>query len=113
MNEGGGSYHYGDSVTQIGGTGNTGINKNQTPATDPQTAFREMLRAIEILRAQVSADDRQVIDDSLRTINNTDNNDPGTMRRALTAIAGVATMVGQVGVPVVEAVRRVMTLIAG
>jgi hypothetical protein len=113
LSEGGGSYHYGDSVTQIGGTGNTGINKNQVTATDPQTAFREMLQAIEILRAQVSPDDRQVIDDSLQTINSTNGTSPGTMRRALTAIAGVATMVGQVGVPVVEAVRRVTALIAG
>jgi hypothetical protein len=109
----GGNYHIGDSVTQIGGSGNTGINKNQASAGDPQAAFRDMIQAIQMLRGQVSLDDRQVIDDSLQTIGNGGNTDPGTMRRALTAIAGVATMVGQVGVPVVEAVRRVMALVGG
>jgi hypothetical protein len=113
LSDNGGYTHYGDSVTQIGGTGNTGISKNQAPATDPQAAFRDMLRAIEILRTQVSADDRQVIDDSLHTINNTATDDPSTLRRALSAIAGVAPLVGQVGVPVVEAVRRVTDLIPG
>jgi hypothetical protein len=32
----------------------------------------------------------------------------GTLRRALGNIAGVAAMVGQVGVPVIEGVREVM-----
>ncbi|WP_406445067.1 hypothetical protein OHB14_39020 [Streptomyces sp. NBC_01613] len=112
MNDGG-NFHIGDAVTQIGGSGNTGIYKNQASAADPQAAFRDMIQAIQVMRGQVSAEDRQVIDDSLQTIGNGANADPGTMRRALTAIAGVATMVGQVGVPVIEAVRRVTALFGG
>jgi hypothetical protein len=109
---GGGSFHIGDSVTQTGGIGNTGINKNHE-AADPQAAFRDLLQAIQVLRGQVSAEDRQIVDDSLHTIGTGSNVEPGTLRRALGAIAGVATVVGEIGIPVVEAVRRVLALLGG
>ncbi|MFK0152506.1 hypothetical protein ACIQVK_10570 [Streptomyces sp. NPDC090493] len=109
---GGGSFHIGDSVTQTGGIGNTGINKGQG-AVDPQAAFRDMIQAIQVMRGQVSTEDQRVIDDSLRVVGSGANVEPGTLRRALGAIAGVATVVGEVGVPVVEAVRRVLALFGG
>lgn len=104
-----GNYHYGDEVTQYGDH-NIGMIKNQSPA-DPQTAFREMINAVQILRTQVSPADRQVIDESLHAMSPTGaagTVEPSTLRRALGAIAGVATMVGQTGAPVIEAVRQVM-----
>lgn len=107
-----GGNHYGDSVTQTGGMGNVGINKNQG-AVDPQAAFREMIQAIQVLRGQVSAEDRRVIDDSLGAISAGRDVDPGTLRLALSAIGGVATVVGEVGAPVVAAIQRVLALIAG
>ncbi len=100
------SYHFGDQVTQHGDH-NVGIVKNQAPA-DPGEALREMINAVQILRSQVPAADRQVIDDSLSAIGSGRNPEKGALRRALGNIAGVATMVGQVGVPVVDSVRRVM-----
>ncbi|MFD3926549.1 hypothetical protein [Streptomyces sp. NPDC058614] len=109
---GGGSFHIGDSVTQTGGIGNTGIYKNQG-AVDPQVAFRDMIQAIQVLRGQVSTEDQRVIDDSLHTIGTRSDVEPGTLRRALGAIAGVATVVGEVGLPVVEAVRRVLAAFGG
>ncbi|MEV8021703.1 hypothetical protein AB0O76_36320 [Streptomyces sp. NPDC086554] len=112
-----GGNHYGDSVTQTGGVGNTGIIKNQGVPADPQAAFREMMQAIQVLRGQISAEDRQVIDASLNTIGAGTapggEVDPGTLRRALAAIAGVATVVGEVGAPVVAAIQRVLALIGG
>ncbi len=48
------------------------------------------------------------IDESVSTIGTGDHVEAGTLRRALGNIAGVATMVGQVGVPVIDAVRKVM-----
>jgi hypothetical protein len=102
-----GNFHYGDNVTQHGNH-NVGIIKNQGPA-DPQAAFREMITAVQVLRGQVSAADRQVIDESMKAIGTGDNVEKGTMRRALSNIAGVATVVGQVGVPVIESIRAVMT----
>jgi hypothetical protein len=104
--------HIGDKINQIGGTGNTGIIKDQG-AVDPRAAFRDMIQAIPVLRGQVSTEDREVIDASLRTIGTGSDVEPGTLRRALGAIAGVATVVGEVGLPVVEAVRRVMGAFGG
>jgi hypothetical protein len=101
-----GNFHYGDNVTQHGNH-NVGIIKNQGPA-DPQAAFREMITAVQVLRGQVSTADRQVIDESMKAIGTGDNVEKGTLRRALSNIAGVATVVGQVGVPVIESVRAVM-----
>lgn len=101
-----GNFHYGDNVTQHGNH-NVGIIKNQGPA-DPQAAFREMITAVQVLRGQVSAADRQVIDESMKAIGTGDNVEKGTLRRALSNIAGIATVVGQVGVPVIESVRAVM-----
>jgi hypothetical protein len=101
------SYHFGDEVTSYGDH-NIGMIKNQC-AVDPQTAWREMINAVRVLQGQVSATDRQVIDESMTIIASGDKVESGTLRRALGNIAGIATMVGQVGVPVVEAVRKVMT----
>ena len=99
-------FHFGDEVTQHGNH-NIGMIKNQGPA-DPQAAFREMINAVQILRGQVSASDRQVIDESMRAIGTGGNVEKGTLRRALGSIAGVATMVGEVGIPVLQSIRAVM-----
>ncbi len=61
-----GNFHFGDNVTQHGDH-NVGMIKNQVP-TDPQAAFREMITAVQVLRGQVSAADRQVIDESMKAI---------------------------------------------
>lgn len=99
-------FHFGDEVTQYGAH-SIGMIKNQGPA-DPREAFREMINAVQVLRGQVSVADRQVIDESMRVIGAGDNVEKGTLRRALANIAGVATMVGQVGVPVIQSVHAVM-----
>ena len=91
------NYHFGDEVTQHGDH-NIGMIKNQGVA-DPQTAFREMINAVQVLRGQVSAADRHAIDESMRTIGTGENVEKGTLRRALGNIAGIAALVGQVGSP--------------
>jgi hypothetical protein len=101
-----GNYHFGDEITQHGDY-NVGMIKNLGNA-DPQSALREMVNVVRALRDHVTAADRRVIDDSLKTIGTGENVEKGTLSRALRNIAGVAVMVGQVGVPVIEAVRRVM-----
>ncbi len=94
--------HFGDNVVQRGDH-NIGIIKSQ----DPQAALRELVSLVEILRDQVPADDRTVVDQSLKTIEAGGNGDKGALRRALGNIAGVAAVVGEIGVPVIEAVRKV------
>jgi hypothetical protein len=102
-----GNYH----VRQYGGTKNTGIGaiNNNYGASDPQAALRELINAAHALRAQVSPADRQALDESLATIGTGADVEPQPLRGALRKLAGVATLVGQVGVPVVEAVRKVLT----
>ncbi|MFM9611067.1 hypothetical protein ACSCBZ_33435 [Streptomyces niveiscabiei] len=90
-----------------GGSGNVGkIQNTYQSAGDSEAAFREMLAAVRALRDQVSPADRETLDESLRVIG--EGAEPGVLRRALTAVVGVAVVVGEVGVPVVEAVRRVL-----
>jgi hypothetical protein len=109
------NYHYGDEITQHGaysvgkiqGDHNVGVVQNQGLA-DPQAAFQAMLNAVQVLRGQVSSADRQAIDEAIDTIGTGHNVEKGTLRRALGSIAGIATMVGQVGVPVLEAIHVVM-----
>jgi hypothetical protein len=74
---------------------------------DPAAAFQQLLHAVQTLRAQVPPADRSLVDEHLQVIAAGPNQDPGTLRRALAAIAGVATVVGQVGAPVIQAVRQV------
>ncbi|MFD9336772.1 hypothetical protein ACFWBF_20600 [Streptomyces sp. NPDC060028] len=104
----------GDNVNVYGGTGNIGQIKNTyNGPQDPQAVYREMIGLIQVLRGQVSAADREVIDESLETVHEGDAAPPGAVRRALGAIAGVAAVVGEVGLPVVEAVRRFLALLGG
>jgi len=100
------NYHIGDSVTQHG-DGNIGIIKNQAPS-DPNSALLELTRLVQVLRGQVPSADREVIDESMRAIGSGENVDKGTMRQALSRIAGIAALVGEVGGPVIAAIRAVM-----
>ena len=103
-----GDYHFGDEVTQYG-DGNIGMIKNEGPA-DPRAALRELVSAVQILRGQVtSSADLQLIDESMSTIRMGQGAEKGSMRRALGTLAGIATVLGQVGAPVVDAVRQAMT----
>ncbi|MFG2979628.1 hypothetical protein ACGFYQ_00010 [Streptomyces sp. NPDC048258] len=96
------------------GPGSIGrIQNTYQGAQDPQAVFEDMIRAIRTLRGQVSDEDRQVIDESLATITQGDAAPPGAFRRALASVTGVATLVGEIGLPVAEAVRRVLALLAG
>lgn len=101
------NYHVGDEVTQYGDH-NIGIVKNQGSA-DPQVLLQEMIILVQALRGQVTAVDRRVIDESMDVIDMGGNAEKGTLRRALQSIAGIAAMVGEFGVPVIESVRKVMT----
>ncbi|WP_055725208.1 hypothetical protein, partial [Streptomyces niveiscabiei] len=78
-----------------GGSGNVGkIQNTYQSAGDSEAAFREMLAAVRALRDQVSPADRETLDESLRVIG--EGAEPGVLRRALTAVVGVAVVVGEV-----------------
>jgi hypothetical protein len=104
------SNFYGDqNINQYGGNNvgiNTGVNYNAPAAT--QDALRELIDAVNALRGQVSPADREAIDATMRTVGTGTGVARQPLRQALGQLAGVATVVGQVGVPVIEAVRKVM-----
>ncbi|MFC9397731.1 hypothetical protein ACFTWS_31885 [Streptomyces sp. NPDC057027] len=101
-------------VYNASGDGAVGrIEFHQHGAQDPQAVYEAVIRAIETLRGQVSAEDREVLDTSLETLRRGDEAPPGAFRRALGTVSGVAALVGEVGVPVAEAVRRLLALLSG
>jgi hypothetical protein len=115
----GGDQHYyfgsGDHVTMHGGSGNVGIDKRITPAHElppaVQDALRELLTLVEELRAQVPPASVGTLDDSLPVLCAEANVQPQERHRALLAVAGIAATVGAVGVPVVEAINKVLELL--
>jgi hypothetical protein len=109
MNE---TYNYGE-IYNVSGQGNVGkgnIYNNQSGA-DANEAWRDMINAIMEMRGQIGSEDRQVVDTALMTIKQGDKVEKSTMRRALGDVAGVASLVGTVGVPVIQAVRAVLSAI--
>ena len=103
-------FHFGDEVHQVGHY-NIGMVKKHE-AAGPQIAVREMIEAIAALRGAVPDSDRTVIDQSMTAIGpDIHSQDKGVVRRALASIAGIAAMVDQVGVPVIEAIRKAITVL--
>jgi hypothetical protein len=98
-------YRFGDEVLQIGDH-NIGIIKNEA-RDSVQDALRELVALVAALRSQVPDADRDVIDSAMGVITVGDSTDKGSLRRALSNIAGIAAVVGEVGVPVIEAIRKV------
>ncbi|MFE6741967.1 hypothetical protein [Streptomyces tubercidicus] len=114
-----GDQHYylgsGDHVTLHGGSGNVGIDKRVTPAPDlapaVQEALRELLSLVQELRAQVPQAGAVALDDSLPALRAEANVPQQERHRALYAVAGIAATFGALGVPIVEAVNKVLALL--
>lgn len=119
----GGEQHYyfgdGDHVTMRGGSGNVGIDKRVTQAQelDPavQQALEELLALVRELRGQVQVQVPQAsadtLDDSLPALRADADVPQPERHRALYAVAGVAATLGALGVPIVEAVNKVLELL--
>jgi len=103
------TYNYGNTYN-VSGQGNVGqgnIINNQSGA-DPTEAWHDMINAVMEMRAQIGTEDRKVVDTALATISQGGGVEKSTLRRAMSDIAGVASLVGSVGVPVIQAVRAVL-----
>jgi hypothetical protein len=113
-----GDQHYyfgsGDHVTMHGGSGNIGIDKRVTPAQEQpeavQEGLRELLALVQQLRAQVPPVSADALDDSLPALRAEADVPPQERHRALLAVAGIAATIGALGVPVIEAVNKVLEL---
>jgi len=99
-------YHFGDNY-EVRGMYAIGKQVNSSGVIG-QPDLREMLAAVQQLRERVPADDREVLDEAVRTIRADEDGTGRPPRRSVTSILGVATAIGEVGAPVVEAVRKLM-----
>jgi hypothetical protein len=98
--------YHGDVFNQYGDH-NIGKIVNDYSA-DPGPALLNLIRLTEALRTQVSAADKQIIDESVGILRHEDAVETSSLRRALQNLAGIASLVGEVGVPVIEAARKAM-----
>ena len=117
-----GDQHYyfgsGDHVTMHGGSGNVvGVERvvdRITPVEEQpqavQEALRELLALVRELRAQVPPVSAGALDDSLPALRAEADVQPQERHRALLAVAGIAATIGALGVPVIEAVNKVLEL---
>lgn len=113
--DGGASYHYGDTVNMHGGTGNTGIVKNQSPtvvqqAATSQAAIAQLAELLLELRTQVTPASAGTIDTNLPVIVS-EESAPEARRGALMAVLGIATLAGELGLPIIDAATRVLELL--
>ncbi|MET9853441.1 hypothetical protein ABZY57_10890 [Streptomyces sp. NPDC006450] len=115
-NGGDGGTQYGDRVTMHGGRGNIGIVKSQSPTiaqqaapATSQEAIRQLAELLMELRAQVTPAGAGTIDTNLPVIVS-EESAPEARHGALMAVLGIATLAGEVGLPIIEAVRRVLEL---
>ncbi|PZT77379.1 MULTISPECIES: hypothetical protein [unclassified Streptomyces] len=111
------NYYFGDSVSMHGGQHNRGIVKQQLPS-DADTlsppvleALHELLRLLTELRDRVSTPSARAIDDVLPSIGTDGDIQPQERYRALMMISGIATTVGAIGQPVLDAVNKVLELV--
>ncbi|WP_320778814.1 hypothetical protein [Streptomyces sp. CRN 30] len=114
----GDSYHFGDNVNMHGGMGNTGIDKRHMMAADAtaasaalQEAVRELHRLIDDLHGRLPPASARTLEDSLPAVTADAAVQPQDRHRALMAIAGIATTVGTLGQPVLDAVNRILQLL--
>ncbi len=72
-----------------------------------EDALRELAEAIELMKPRLDADEAAEVDEAHAVIVD-GKSEPGLLKRAAKKILGVATFAGEVGAPVVEAVRKVL-----
>lgn len=103
--------HYGDNVRQSGD--NNVYVKPTYHAPTPAATREELIRAIRDLQYQVGPDDRSLLEQALPAIARSDPaSDGGAFKRAVTAVAGVAALVGQAGMPVMDLIQKAKQVFA-
>ncbi|MEE1756838.1 hypothetical protein [Streptomyces sp. SP18CS02] len=116
----GDSYYYGPNVNMRGGTGNIGMVNNHgatgsAPAASPemQAAVAELLRLVDELRDKISPATAEALDETLPAVAAPGDDGRQQQRRmALLTLSGIAATAGSLGQPVVDAVNRVLELLA-
>lgn len=86
------------------------ISYTQQASPDPRALLLDLIRAVEQMRDQVGDADRQTADEFLGLTRSLDIASPdqatkNRLRVVLQRVVGVAAMVNQAGIPVIEAAR--------
>ena len=101
--------HIGDIINQSG-PGSIGKIQVQGSA-EPQVVLRELISLASDLRPQVAEPDRTAIDASVSVLKQGDRADSTTLRRALGNLMAIATAVGSVGTPLLDAALKAKQLL--
>jgi hypothetical protein len=99
------SFHFGDNNTTHGA--NSPITTTRSSPSGEQAAIQELLQAVQVMRSRVSGAPQQAADEFLQLVDSGAQLKKHELREALVKIGGVATLVGQVGVPVIQAIQKV------
>ena len=107
-------YHHQGHNINVSGHGSIdsigGLEIGNQVAADPQAAMRELAGLITALKNQVTADDRQILNESVRAVQISAGSDKNALRRALSNVVGIASMAGALGAPVLDAALKVKEL---
>ncbi|MEU3748154.1 MULTISPECIES: hypothetical protein [Streptomyces] len=118
--DGGNNYFHGDAVIIHDGTGHQGIVHNYAAPPKPPTldeALRTVVALMRELRAEVGPEDQRSFDDALPVLAADATDAAGTAvevpgrRRALLTVVGIATLLGTVGTPLLDAARAALELL--
>ncbi|WP_143263915.1 hypothetical protein [Amycolatopsis kentuckyensis] len=82
-------------------------NTWSTAAPGHEEALRELAEAIESMKSHLDADEAEEVDEAHAVIAD-GKSEKGLLKKAAKKILGVASFAGEVGAPVVEAVRKVL-----
>jgi len=104
------NYNYGKQNAQFGAGSRMTVNESPG-STDTATVLREVVTLIQELRSQVTPADRAALDQSASVIRQAERAEPGALRRAIGAVAGIATMAGTVGGPALDAALKAKELL--
>ena len=96
--------HFGDINSTHGA--NSPITTNRSSGIDERSALQALVQAILVMRAQAPGASQEAADEFLQLINSGTHVEKHQLRDAIVKIGGVATVLGQVGVPVIQAIQK-------
>jgi hypothetical protein len=105
----GDSFRFQGNASGVFGSNNSVENSTFNNVNSEVSAeLQNVLDALAAIEEKLTHDDRATVEEALDELQ-TSAGDPSRMKRALSKIAGVATLAGDVGAPVVEAVRKLLS----
>lgn len=97
--------NYGNNYGNIGN--NNTLNVTQAANQDAGTQLQELVRAVQVMREQGPPAARPAAEEFLEVATSPAKEESHRLRDALLRLGAVATVVGQTGVPVIDAIEKV------